>query len=221
MEPWMEEQKCPGSPFTVLSSPQQCPLPNLALLVYICRLIKPKPSSTMFSKHSLITINQQAGGAAACPVSILLMTEEECQTASSALGGEIWVLPRLRRQRRCWELSSTECRSLVLDKEKWAGPLSEKNNVKSPSTYPSPFFLPDEPGDQNQGGGKARGKGRPASHPYIRDLCISLKPETRAGWRQQQQEELKLDNQKYFPIWRIAKAILGQVTKERNVIYDL
>lgn len=136
MEPRMEEQKCPRSPFAVLSSPQQCPLPNLALLVYICRLIKPKPSSTMFPKHSLITINQQAGGAAACPVSILLMTEEDCQTASSALGGETWVLLRLRRQRRCWEPPGTERRPLVLDKEKWAGPLSEKNNVKSPSTYP-------------------------------------------------------------------------------------
>lgn len=83
------------------------------------------------------------------PVSILLMMGEDCQTASSAPDGEVWVLSRLRRQRHHRELSGTERRSLVLDNEKQAGPVSAKNNVKSLSTCPPTFFfIPDDLGDQ-------------------------------------------------------------------------
>lgn len=48
-------------------APQGCHPPNSTLLVCIYRLIKPNPSRTMFPKHSLITINQQADSAAAHP----------------------------------------------------------------------------------------------------------------------------------------------------------
>lgn len=114
----MEEQKCSEQPPAVLSSSQQCPSPNSALLICICRLIKPKPFHIMFPKHSLITINQQACGATAYPVSILLMRGEACQMASLAPEAEIWVLPRLRRQRHHCEVSGTGWRSLHLDNKK-------------------------------------------------------------------------------------------------------
>lgn len=108
----MEEQKCPDHLLLCSLDPNSVLPPTQRFSFVFADSSNP---STMFPKHSMITINQQAGGAAACPVSILLMTGEDCQTASSAPDGEIWVLPRLRRQRHCCELSAAELRSLAFD----------------------------------------------------------------------------------------------------------
>lgn len=77
------------------------------------------------------------------------MMGEDCQTASSTPDGEEQVLSRLRWQRHRHELSGIEQRSLVLDNEKQAGPVSAKNNVQSPFTCPPlTFFIADDLGDQ-------------------------------------------------------------------------
>lgn len=111
----MEEQKCPDHLLLCSLDPNSV-LPQTQFFCFV--FADSSNPSTMFPKHSLITINQQAGGAAACPVSILLMMGEDCQTASSAPHGEIWVLPRLRRQRHHCELSATELRCLAFGNKK-------------------------------------------------------------------------------------------------------
>lgn len=64
--------------------------------------------------------------------------------------------------------------------------------------------------------GKLRGEGRPASRPYVKDLCSSQEARIWGGL-QQQQEGIKLGDQKYFLMQRVATTILGQVTRERTL----
>lgn len=58
-----------------------------ALLVCIYRLNHPYPACTMFPKHSLITVNQRAGSAAARPCEHLVNDGKRLQRASSAPDG--------------------------------------------------------------------------------------------------------------------------------------
>lgn len=58
-------------------------------------------------------------------------------------------------------------------------------------------------------------KGGQLAAPALKTYAFPQEPGSRPG-PQQQQEGFKLGDQKYFPVRRAAKTILGQVTKERN-----